>query len=386
MSEQINPNVDVKEEARVESKIGEMTSFEQLDRITDEQIKSNKQKKKEERKAPPEEPKAKEEVPKEEELPKHQGTEADAEIVPKMGIDPEAIRPIKLTYGEESYEILPSAQVPVKVDGEKGSVALQDLINSYSGKIAYDKRFNELNQEKQKFKQEERKFQQEKAFVDDKINKFYDLSQQDPIKAFDFLCEISGKDPIEFQKNFRENLVKKFEEYYNLDSIGRREFDLTERERYLESKKQAETEKREREKAIREEQARIQDTLHKYSLDQDTYFDVRDELVKAAPNVEIEPMHVIRYQRAIMAQKIVQEVRPDKAEDAQVLGELAAVLVQNPGFTEKDVREILTEVWKDEPSQASKTLSKKVLKTQAQAKVDQKTKRSKEDPWSFDQV
>jgi hypothetical protein len=387
MSENINPNVEVQEEARAESKIGEMTSFEQLDRITDDQISGDKQRRREERQAAKEAKAEKMEADKtqEDDLPKPQGTEADAEITPTLGIDPESMKPIKLTYGEESYEILPTASVPVKIDGEKDAVPLQDLINNYSGKVAWDKRFNELNQEKQQFKTELRKFQEEKTFVDDKINSFFNLSQEDPIKAFDYLCEFSGKDPIDFQKNFRENLVQKFEEYYNMDSLSRREFDLSERERYLESKRQAETDKAERERSLREEKTRIQSTLEQFAIDDNTYHDVRSELSKAAPDAKIEPMHVIRYQRALMAQEVVREVRPDKAEDPAVIGELAAVLVQNPTFNESDLRDILSEIWKDEPSQASKLLSKKVLKTQTQAKPGQKPA-GKNTPWSFDQI
>lgn len=303
-----------------------------------------------------------------------------------MGIDPESIKPIQLSHGEQKYDILPSAEVPIKVDGEKQTVSLQDLMTNYSGKVAYDKRFNDLNQDKQTFTREQREFKQEKEFVETKINKFHELSQTDPIQAFDFLCEIAGKDPIEFQKGFRDNLSKKFEEYSLLDDIGKREFDLTEQERLLNRKRQSETDRVTKAEQAQVDQQNLQAAIGQYGIDEGRYFDVVDELKKAAPNTAIEPVHVIRYERALMAQKIVREVRPDKADDTQVLGELAAVLVQNPQFKEDDLRGILAEIWKDEPSQTSKDLSQKVLKTQGQAKQVQKTSSGKENPWSFDQV
>ena len=393
----INPNVNVGDESNHESKIGEMTNFDQLDRITEDQIKENKQVKASSQpvaavplqspwadaKADPSE--EQNDQPDQTDKSDQADHEADANIEPTMGIDPESIKPIQLSHGEHKFDVLPSAELPVKIDGEKQTVSLQDLMTNYSGKVAYDKRFNDLNQEKQTFVRDRRQFQEEKEFVENKINKFHELSQTDPIQAFDFLCDIAGKDPIEFQKSFRDNLVTKFEDYYKLDDIGKREFNLTEQERLLDRKRHSETERVAQAEQTQVDQQKLQSAIEQYGIDQERYYDVVDELRKAAPNTAIEPMHVIRYERALMAQKIVKEVRPDKAEDTQVLGELAAVMVQNPEFKEDDLRGILAEIWKDEPSQTSKDLSQKVLKTQAQAKPGQKMP-VKEVPWSFDQV
>jgi hypothetical protein len=386
MSEGINPNVDVTQESTVESKIGEATNFDQLDRITDEQISASKRASKP--KAEPKEEQVSEEVASSEggEIPPQSTAAEDADINPTLGINPETLKPIKISYGEETLELLPTSEVPVKVDGKEGTATLQDLRDNYSGKVVWDKKFNELNTQAQEMKREQRKFQEEKQFVDERINKFYDLSSEDPIKAFDFLCEISGKDPVEFQQTFRDNLVKQFESYYNMGELDRKEFDLSQRERYFEQKRQSQQQRTEQDTASKQEQAQLQNVLETFGIDEDTFYDVKDDLVKAAPNEQVSAEHVIRYQRALMAQNIVKEVRPDKADDAKILGELATVLVQNPHFTDKDLREIVSEIWKDEPSQANKDLSKKVLKTQAQQRVGQVATKPKGDVWSFDQV
>jgi len=386
MSDSINPNISVGDESTSESKVGEVTSFEQLDRITDQQIKDASDEKAEARSQKvqaTEAPEADEETEVNHEV-------SDAEINPRLGIDLEAIKPIQLSHGENKYDILPTAEVPIKVDGESQSVPLQELINNYSGKVAWDKRFNEINQEKQAFSKERREFVDEKEFVENKINRFHELSQTDPIQAFDFLCEIAGKDPIEFQKTFRDNLVKQFENYYELDDIGKREFNLTEQERLLDRRRQSETNKKTQAEQAQAQQREIQSAIEKYGIDEDRYHEVISELRRASPQTAIETSHVIRYERALLAQKIVRDVRPEKADDTQVLGELAAVMVQNPEFKEADLRGILAEIWKDEPSKTSKDLSKKVLKTQIQAKSGRNNFGNKVasggQPWSFDQV
>lgn len=408
MTQEINPNKNVLEESGAESKIGEVTSFQQLDRITDEQIRQEKQAKKEAKAQAKAEAQA--EVPDEansddgagdesggDHVPESadsrvqaddQSSEAqrDANIDPTFGIDPEKIRPIKVSVGDEQLNLLPTTEIPVKIDGEKQGVPLQDLINEYSGKTAWDKRFSDLNREKQKQDAEISKWNKEKLFVEGKIANFFVQSEQDPITALDSLCELTGRDPIEFQKSFRDNLVKQFEEYYNLDDIGRREYDLTQRERYLEAKRQAEHTKAERQKQQQAEEAQISQALQTYGMTEDQYDAAYTAIKQANPSGQIELEHVIRYDRALLAQKVVKEVKPEKAEDAQVLGEIATVLVQNPEFKEDDVKDILREIWKEEEtSQASKTLSKKVLKTQSQAKPDRKPQ---EDDvfWRFDQV
>ena len=50
--------------------------------------------------------------------------------------------------GEEDLELAANTLFKQKIDGEEVDVDLQELLNNYSGKISYDKKFQELSDQK----------------------------------------------------------------------------------------------------------------------------------------------------------------------------------------------------------------------------------------------
>ena len=63
----------------------------------------------------------------------------------------EEIKKLIAKYGEENLEMPANAIFKHKVDGEEVDVELQELLNNYSGKISYDKKFQEFSSEKKEF-------------------------------------------------------------------------------------------------------------------------------------------------------------------------------------------------------------------------------------------
>ena len=63
--------------------------------------------------------------------------------------------------GEEREEQAEESLIEVKVDGEIQKVPLQELKNNYAGKVAYDKKFSEINKERQEVTAERDSLEQE---------------------------------------------------------------------------------------------------------------------------------------------------------------------------------------------------------------------------------
>ena len=62
----------------------------------------------------------------------------------------EEIKKLIAKYGEENLEMPANAIFKHKVDGEEVDVELQELLNNYSGKVSYDKKFQEFSTEKKR--------------------------------------------------------------------------------------------------------------------------------------------------------------------------------------------------------------------------------------------
>ena len=63
----------------------------------------------------------------------------------------EEIKKLIAKYGDQETEIAANALFKHKVDGEEVEVELQELLNNYSGKVSYDKKFQEFSNQKKDF-------------------------------------------------------------------------------------------------------------------------------------------------------------------------------------------------------------------------------------------
>lgn len=107
----------------------------------------------------------------------------------------------KAKIGEAIAEYDPDADLDVTIDGKVLPVKLQELVNNYSGKTAWDKRFTELDQSK-------KSFQTEKAKLTETLQKFHELSvvKGDPLTALTYIAEQFGANPIEIRKSYMDRL------------------------------------------------------------------------------------------------------------------------------------------------------------------------------------
>jgi len=133
---------------------------------------------------------------------------------------------LRLRMGNELFNIDSNATFKVKVDGETQEVTAQELINNYSGKTAWDKKFTEIGKEKKALEFEKSSLTKEKHQLLEHVNKaLLPLKTKDanPMESLMYLVEMSGEDPYNAYRRIMEaNLTE-------LSSL----MDMTETEREL---------------------------------------------------------------------------------------------------------------------------------------------------------
>ena len=132
----------------------------------------------------------------------------------------------------ELYNIDSDATVKVKVDGELTDVPVQELINNYSGKTAWDKKFTEIGKEKKNLEIERNTITKQKDQLLNHLNQalgpIKDPSKN-PIDSLLYLVEMSGEDPYAAYRRIMEA---------NLDELGQlMDMSETERELFFHKKK-----------------------------------------------------------------------------------------------------------------------------------------------------
>jgi len=143
------------------------------------------------------------------------------------------IKMLKALMGEKEHEIPADALFTHTVDGEDVQISMQELLNHYSGQVAWDKRFQELGNEKKSFETERQQINALRA----EYNKH--LEGQDINSLMMLIGKEQGQDPYEFMKNIREQFLEQNTQLQTLTEEQRAAFLAEEKASYYQ--KQSET-------------------------------------------------------------------------------------------------------------------------------------------------
>ena len=198
--ESINPNTPVTSNLTTEGKIettatGGPLSFDELEEVT----MAAKKAKTEKKEAKPQEKsqdltsdtdKNKGKVPQPKEPKETAGKKATKDEESDAPTMNQARKMIKAKFQDYEIDLDEEALVPVKVNGKEEMVAVKDLMGNYSGKVAWDKRFTEIDKMRKQATTDTEKVTQ----IRTALNEI--LSENDPEMKIMRIAEFAGMDPI----------------------------------------------------------------------------------------------------------------------------------------------------------------------------------------------
>lgn len=169
----------------------------------------------------------------------------------------------KLGEGDEasSLEIPVGAVVPVKIDGKEVAVPVSELLSNYSGKVAWDKRFTEIDLEKKAHEAQVNK-------NIEALNTFMEKSKTDFVGAAAMMAERAGQDGVEYIKNMQNQLLAVTEKLGQLSEPERKLLFTEQINNYLNQKIQSENAVRNQQQSVEQEQ---NDLLAQVQAAQETY-------------------------------------------------------------------------------------------------------------------
>lgn len=291
---------------------------------------------------------------------------------------------LRMRMGDELFNVDSTASFKVKVDGETQEVPLQELINNYSGKTAWDKKFTELGKEKKVLEYETSKIARQKEFLDNHLyNAIAPLKDpnKNPLDSLLYLVEMSGEDPYNAYRRIMEA---------NLDELGGL-LDMTEieRELYFHKKKdelhsnvaKKRNENYKKEEAFNQALNKVNSLRQSFNVSEEAFVDASEELesiykgsgldvnditdetivdyASLKPHIETVKGLVAPYEENISEEKygdVVAELsrylRDGKADESTI----KQILARNFSV-EEEVKELNSKVY----SKSAKAPAKKVL-------------------------
>lgn len=392
----LNPNVEVGAEGKVESRNNTMTSFSQIDdsEIPDPGKKAKsgevgekktepKRREKEEASAKADEDDAegRDTGPKGEK--KAPDKKANAEAKPEEAKPTPKPKSHKYRSGEETKEIASDSLFTVTVDGKKEDVPFQELVNNYSGKVAYGKKFEDLTKR-------EKEHTQSVQTLTSHVQKLYENAQKDPESAFDWLADLTKQDPVELKANMMKQQVEQVVGLLRQIGVDLPEGVDQHLERYLHQQRLTWRERKlDRVEKTQVEDTKAQETAAKtrelrerYGIDEDSFTKTTEHLAKffesngrkEAPTTE----EVIQAERTLLVMDVIQAEVPHLASHEKfgtIVSDVVEDLLKHPQMSREKLGTLLRETFGEE-AQRRERLSRKVQErtngsvTPAKAKDD----------------
>ena len=280
----------------------------------------------------------------------------------------EEIKKLIAKFGDEETELAANAIFNHKIDGEDVDVELQELLNNYSGKVSYEKKFQDLSGKKKEFEAFKNEYDSDIQDIYGVLNSFKDsMKQNDAMGALNHFAAFSGMKPYEFQETLINSLAPEVVRRAHLSEEQLRSEKLQAENQYLHQQKESEQVKFQEQQARQELQNEIKQIQEAHSISDESFNEAYQELAESDYAGEINPSAVAEYyihsQAFSKAGNILTTVNPSLIKQEEIIDSLQKVIVENPQFDDNDLLELVTEVYGNHVEQTSKKVSTKVAKT-----------------------
>lgn len=365
----VNPNEAVAEETTIDNGFGEdgPSSFDEMEALTDAPAENT------------EEVAAKADTA--------EVSEEQAEI--KQEIE-EELKMIKALRGDSEHEIPEDAIFKQKVNGVEEEIALRDLLNDYSGKTDWNKKYSELGQKSQDFKKSEFEF-------NNRVNTFVQKAAESKVDALAYLAETAGADPVEFIREFKQGLIPELEQYMGMSQSEKEAYDYKQELDILRKSQETRDQNVQRTQEFEEMEAQTLKQIEDLGIENHEFAAAYNRLVESGSvdASSIGPNEVAQWigleNRVSTVDDALSAIDSSLAEDVALIEDLVKTSLEG-GLDEQATLEVINELY-GQPSEEAKSASAKVrqsgksLKSVTQDLIkEDKSRGSESGPLSFDDV
>lgn len=280
------------------------------------------------------------------------------------------IKALKVTFKEgeteHSFDVPSAAMVPVKVNGELQTVPFQELVNNYSGKIHWDKKFNELNTQHQKFSSEKSRFERNIREVYKKA-----AEENDPLGAIAILAEAMGADPIQTVTQLQEQIGQKLAHLTDLTPEQIKAQQAEEQLKYYKQRDERLKQEQAQQQELSQLQSKAEQVQQDLGISQAELVSAYDSLIAECHKYGLDPNevtldHVAAYHQATRDRGVISEVIQNNFADAKnqdaIAKQLAWAIKQHPSITKEQLAELAIEAF-GKPTRKRSTMAEKVIES-----------------------
>jgi hypothetical protein len=265
------------------------------------------------------------------------------------------LKKIAARYGETTYDVPLEAKLKHKVDGQEVELEIQELLNNYAGKTAWDKKFTELGTEK-------KKYQEELEIVNKYVNDFAEISKKDKLAGLIKLAESVGLDPLQYKRQLRSDLLGSYGDYLKMDEQQRAHYEQVEELNYLKGLRESEIQKQQQAQAENARQAQLRSFQEAQGIDNERMSYLQSEL-RDNFKLDVTPENLTELHTAMLrldrVDNALKQVNPAFLDDIEKVVQLESLLKGNPKMTDSQLSDFAAKLYGGDVEKAIANLAKK---------------------------
>ncbi len=191
------------------------------------------------------------------------------------------VKKLKIRQADGLYGIDADSKVRVKIDGNYQEVPVQELINNYSGKIAYDKKFSEIGNEKKMVEQEKAQVSKTTEILKNTVSEIMGHLQdpnKNPFDALYFLVEKSGGDNYSVYKRALEANLEEVENLMSMSEVERKAYFLEKKDEFRSKTEDARKAEYTKSQAFNQAIQKVDSLRQAHGVSEEQYLQALDQL------------------------------------------------------------------------------------------------------------
>ena len=350
------------------------------------------------------EPAQKEAPKKEDESKEDEKPDKQEEVSGEEEEKPESKPPgktIRLKNEDGHSDINPDSTVKIKVNGKNEFVSVNDLMSNYSGKVAYDKKFDDLKTQNEDFEKRESVYKQEKGEISNHMQKVVGLidkvitGEGDPMEALNYLVDFTGRDALTFNKHVMEYMSGEVQKLESLDEVEQELYWKNKEVQQYRNNQAAKAESDANAKTIMERESKVNQLRESHGVTEEQFIQSHTELSELGYSKEqITPEAIVDYSVNKpffeKAENLTSEYQEDLSDDEMesLISTVAKTLRNYPKLSDEKALELSASSlgWEiEDEDEVFKDLNSRVQEPENKAKRSyQYGKNDGNTPESFD--
>jgi hypothetical protein len=328
---------------------------------------------------------------------------ATAEEQKAAAVAAEQKRMLKFLAGEKAVDLEEDAKVEWKIDGKPTPVTVRELLDNYAGKVAYEKRFQQVANDRKALDLDKRSFSTSQERQKQLVLDMYEKTKAGKtFEAVQSMIEMTGLqvDARQYVKALRDSLIEQARQMAEWSPEQREVFEHKEERDYLAAKYEKLNQLRQREEADRALQSRMTTVAEQNGIPYDEFAQTHEWLrqqvqAHGGDLSRVTPEYVVEYRRDLKAYETARDaiaaVSPELIRDNLVTDEkqwdrLAQLAKAHKDIDPQEFVELYRQSRKKQDAKdAGKKLEKAPVNTPAKASI-RKPKDPDADAFDFTKI